>query len=160
MGALDYISGREIVGGDMQEIIGAATAAAINQLAAVRSANGVAVIERDGSKKIKPLPFSQALAVAAAGVATVSCTAPELYRPGRLIIGGAVSWVVTNQEITTKNQMAASGSLPGEMFAFNAWGVQVEFDTIPVGGSATMTAQNVSAGAASLVSSFIGISIG
>ena len=160
MGALHYISGREIVGGDMQEIIGAATAAAIHQLGQLRQAGGVAVVERDGSKKIKPLPFSVATGVAAAGIATVTCTAQELYRPSRLVIGGAASWVVTNLEITTKKQMAASGTLPGEMFSNNAWGVQVEFDTIPVGGSATMVAQNVSAAVATLVSSFIGISIG
>lgn len=163
---LDYVSGREIVGGqeivgqELTEVIGQVAQGVITQLAKVRAAGGVAVIEKDGSKKVKPLPFSTFAATDAAPTGNVECTAQELYRPSRLVLQDAVNWVVNSITITTKGQFAASGSTPGNLFAFNAWGVMVEFDTIPVGGKATMNVTKLTAGNLTLYSSFVGVSIG
>lgn len=164
-GMLDsYVGGEsigyeEIVGGELSTIIGAVSQQVISQLAEVRAAGGVGVIKRDGNKKVKPLPFSS-LSLATTVSGNVSCTAQEQYRPDRLVIVSADSFVINSLTITTKSQFAAAGSVPGVAFAFNAWGVRVEFDTIPVGGSATMNATNISSNTVVLYSAFIGVSIG
>lgn len=155
----DVVGIEEIVGADLATIIGAVSQDVISRLADVRAAGGVAVVKRDGNMKVKPLPFGFiSLATTISG--NVECTAQEQYRPDRLVITAPEFVVVNSLVITTKSQFAAAGSVPGVIFAFNAWGVRVEFDTIPVGGKATMNITNIDANTHVFYSAFVGISIG
>ena len=167
---LSHVSGESIVGGEeivglsagqLTSIIGAATQSALEQVALTRAAGGVALMPTQDQFKVKGMPFTPALAVAAAATVTVSTpTAQEKFRPERLVIQGASNWVVTGIKVTTKEQLIATGPMPGELFSFDAWGVYVEFTTLPIGGVASITATNVSANPANLYAGFLGSAVG
>jgi hypothetical protein len=113
------------------------------------------------SFKVKGMPFTPSLAIPAGDTVTVSTpTAQEKFRPERLVIQTAASFVVTGIKVTTKEQLVATGPMPGELFSFNAWGVYIEFTTLPIGGVASLTATNITANPANLYAGFLGSSVG
>ncbi len=53
------------------------------------------------------------------------------FRPERIVIGGTPKhWVVNDIKVGNRSQLAQSGDVPGEMFAFDAKDSGLRFDTV------------------------------
>lgn len=93
--------------------------------------------------------FDSVAAVAASTAFTLTQQPQVLFRPDRVVIPSTVGGNFTISQILVgqQNQLAASGALPGLLFAENAVDVGLKMDTCSISMQLVISGTNIDAGA-------------
>ena len=79
-----------------------------------------------------------------------------LFRPERIIIASAASWVLSDIKIGNKSQLVSNGNLPGAMFSADATGVELMLDTCNISQDFILSITNISGGVATFRAGVVG----
>jgi hypothetical protein len=166
VGALpQYTGAAQIVGtipqytqDHMRQAYAAGAAAAAQQLQnAAPRGNAIAYGSNLGTNerpprdaRLFPLPFTL-LAIPASATATVTSRPQVLFRPQRLVVASSAvqtNFVINDIRVGKDSQFVQAGSLEAAVFAPNAVGVMLTFDTCQQGCDVSLVVQNTDAAAA------------
>jgi hypothetical protein len=101
----------------------------------------VAINTEPNQTGFSPLPLSQTTPILAGGTATIIAEPQDPFKPQRLVVIGA-NWLLLDLKIGNRSVFSASGIIPGEVFAHDATGVNLNGDTADVGNKIFLTVTN------------------
>lgn len=98
--------------------------------------------------RLFPLPFAQT-GIAASATAQVTSRPQVLFRPQRLVVASSTvqtNFLINDIRVGKDSQFVQAGSLEASVFAPNAVGVMLTFDTCQQGCDVTLVVQNTDGG--------------
>lgn len=127
--------------------------------AAVKAAQGSAMVREERPSEARNLVIGfQFLAVPAGATVTVTTRPQVLFRPTRLVVPSAVapSFTIDDIKVGNRSQFVAAGPVPAESFSQTAFSTPLKIDTAQISMDLIVQATNISAAPADFRASMFG----
>lgn len=140
----DEMEGDEILGDDLESILGAELGAdrgnrnaLVRRLALARAAGGTMLKQRkkrDAQEQVMPFPVT---VVAASGSATILAFPQRTFRTERFAVTSTIAefFLITDLRIGRESMMVAAGAVPAQIFAEVGVGVRLRGYTANLGNT-------------------------
>ena len=156
-----------IIGWDLDDLAGVAIGALSPHeqhalmVARRTDPNAVAVVQNQLTNRRRKVLPGDALSLAAGASGTVTYETQELFRPERYIVQGsnAADFTISAIIVGTKNQFAAPGDCPAEIFRPDAVNCDIHFDSAAIGNKIVVTVKNISVATSIFKAAFLGTSV-